>query len=387
MIARPTLARNLKAALRRSRVVVLSGPRQSGKTTLARHFLSEESINYFDLEDPASLARLDEPMTALRPLRGLVVLDEVQLRPDLFPVLRVLADRKSGAARFLILGSASGDLLRQASETLAGRMEQIQIRGFTLDEVGVQAESRLWRRGGFPLSYLARTEADSHAWRRSFIRTLVERDLPQWGVRVPAAALLRFWTMLAHYHGQTWNAAEPARALGVSESTTRRHLDLLSDAFMVRQLQPWHANLRKRQVKSPKIYVRDSGLLHELLGVTTAKSLLSHPKVGASWEGFVIEQILAMEPHDDAYFWATHQGAEIDLVLRRGDKLLGVECKRSDAPRVTPSIRIAIEDLGLERVAVIYPGVKRYSLMNCVEAVPLGELDGKRNPLFSRRRG
>jgi len=353
---------------------------------MARQLLSEDSINYFDLEDPASLVRLDEPMTALRPLRGLVVIDEVQLRPDLFSVLRVLADRKSGAARFLILGSASGELLRQTSETLAGRMEQVQIQGFTLDEIGAQAESKLWRRGGFPLSYLARTEADSVAWRRSFIRTLVERDLPQWGVRVPSTALMRFWTMLAHYHGQTWNAAEPARALGVSESTTRRHLDLLSDAFMIRQLQPWHANLRKRQVKAPKIYVRDSGLLHQLLGVTTAKSLLSHPKVGASWEGFVIEQILAIEPHDDAYFWGTHQGAEIDLILRRGDKLFGIECKRSDAPRVTPSIRIAIEDLGLERVAVIYPGAKRYGLMDRVEAVPLEELAGKKSILARRRR-
>jgi predicted AAA+ superfamily ATPase len=320
-------------------------------------------------------------MTALRPLRGLVVIDEVQLRPNLFPVLRVLADRKSSPARFLILGSASGDLLRQTSESLAGRLEQILIGGFTLHELGVEAESTLWRRGGFPLSFLARNEADSLAWRRNFVRTLLTRDFPQWGVRVPTMALQRFWTMLAHYHGQTWNAAEPARALGVSEPTTRRHLDLLTDAFMIRQLQPWHANVRKRQVKAPKIYVRDTGLLHQLLGITTAKGLLSHPKLGASWEGFVIEQILRTEPHDEAYFWATHQGAEIDLILRRGDRLLGVECKRADAPRMTPSIRIALEDLELERVAVLYPGRQRYPLGERVEAVPLETL-GRGQPVF-----
>ncbi len=371
MIARTHLLETITTALGRSQVVLLAGPRQCGKTTLARELLSEDSVNYFDLEDPASLARLEEPMTALRPLRGLVVIDEVQRRPDLFPVLRVLADRQASPARFLILGSASGDLLQQTSESLAGRLEQVRIGGFALREVGAEEESRLWLRGGFPVSYLAAQEEDSLAWRKSFIRTLLERDLPQWGVRVPALALQRFWTMLAHYHGQTWNAAEPARALGVSEPTTRRHLDLLTDAFMIRQLQPWHANIRKRQVKAPKVYVRDSGLLHQLLGIATAKGLLSHPKVGASWEGFVIEQVLAAEPYDEAYFWATHQGAEIDLILRRGGRMLGVECKRADAARMTPSIRIALEDVGLERVAVVYPGSRRYPLSENVEAVPL----------------
>lgn len=374
MITRRGILDALATALKRSRVVVLAGPRQCGKTTLARELLSEDSVNYFDLEDPISLARLDEPMTALRPLEGLVVIDEVQLRPELFPVLRVLADRRSAPARLLILGSASGNLLRQTSESLAGRMERILIGGFTLVELGAEAEETLWRRGGLPLSYLADSEEDSLAWRKNFVRTLLERDLPQWGVRVPAVALQRFWTMLAHYHGQTWNAAEPARALGVSESTARRYLDLLTDAFMVRQLQPWHANLRKRQVKAPKVYVRDSGLLHQLLGIATAKSLLSHPKLGASWEGFVIEQVLAIEPHDEAFFWATHQGAEIDLILRCGDQLRGVECKRTDAPRMTPSIRIAMEDLGLEQVALVYPGTKRYPLSDRVEVVPFAAL-------------
>jgi len=374
MITRPHALDDIRTALKRSRVVMLTGPHQCGKTTLARELLDADSVNYFDLEDPASLARLDEPMTALRPLTGLVVIDEVQRRPELFPVLRVLADRKATPARFLILGSASGDLLQQGSESLAGRMETLAIGGFTLRELGAQAESVLWRRGGFPLAYLAATEADSRAWRSNFIRTLLERDLPQWGVRVPAIALQRFWTMLAHYHGQTWNAAEPARALGVSESTTRRYLDLLTDALMVRQLQPWHANLGKRQVKSPKVYVRDSGLLHQFLGIDSEKALLSHPKLGASWEGFVIEQVLATEAHDQAYFWATHQGAEIDLILQRGDRLLGIECKRTDAPRMTPSLRIASADLGLERIAVVYPGTRRYPLSSAIEAVPLTAL-------------
>lgn len=257
-------------------------------------------------------------------------------------------------------------------------MEYITLGGFSLAEVGAAAESRLWLRGGFPLSYLSADEADSAAWRRDFIRTLLECDLPQWGVRVAATALRRFWTMLAHYHGQTWNAAEPARALGVSEPTTRRYLDLLTDALLVRQLPPWHANLGKRQVRAPKVYVRDSGLLHRLLGIDSERALLSHPKVGASWEGFVIEQVLATQVHDEAFFWATHQGAEIDLILRRGDRLFGVECKRADAPRMTPSLRTATADLGLERIAVLYPGQRRYALSEFVEAVPLAAVaDGK----------
>jgi hypothetical protein len=320
------------------------------------------------------MARLEEPMTALGPLEGLVVIDEVQRRPELFPVLRVLADRRPNPARFLILGSASGDLLRQTSESLAGRVERIIIGGFSLEEVGRDSFDDLWRRGGFPLSYLADSETDSVAWRNQFMQSLLERDLPQWGVRVPAIALRRFWTIVAHYHGQVWNTADSARTLGVSENTARRYLDLLTDAFMVRQLQPYHANLRKRQVKSPKVYVRDSGLLHALLGIDTAKALVSHPKLGASWEGFAIEQVLMSEPHDEAYFWATHQGAEMDLVLRRGERLLGIECKRADAPKVTPSIRVALEDLGLDQVVVFYPGERRYRIAEQVEAVPATEL-------------
>jgi hypothetical protein len=365
---------SITTALRRSPVVVLTGPRQCGKTTLARELVREDSVNYFDLEDLVSLARLDEPVTALGLLKGLVVIDEVQRRPDLFPVLRVLADRSSQPARFLILGSASGDLLRQSSESLAGRVEQVTIGGLSLSELGANSMTRLWQRGGFPLSYLAANEDDSIAWRRQFVLTLLERDLPQWGVRVPAAALHRLWTMLAHYHGQTWNSAEPARSLGLGQATCRRYLDLLTDSLMVRQLRPWYANLNKRQVKAPKVYVRDSGLLHQLLGIHSEMALLTHPKLGASWEGFVVEQVLLHETHDEACFWATHQGAEIDLILRRHDQLLGVECKRTDAPGMTKSIATAIQDLGLQKVVVLYPGSKRYPIADKVQAVPLSEL-------------
>lgn len=374
IVPRPALVEAVDTALARNPIVILTGPRQSGKTTLARGFVPEASINTFDLEDPTSLARLEAPMTALESLEGIVVLDEVQRRPDLFPVLRVLADRGDVNARFLILGSASGDLLRQSSESLAGRVERISIGGFTLSEVGLDGLTDLWLRGGFPRSFLATSEVDSVSWRQQFIQTLLERDLPQWGVRVPATALGRFWAMVAHYHGQTWNAAEAARSLGVATSTSQRYLDLLTDALVIRQLRPWHANLKKRQVRSPKVYVRDSGLLHKLLGIDDQHALLHHPKLGASWEGFVIEQVLASVAHDDASFWATHQGAEIDLLLRRGDRLYGVECKRTDAPTVTRSIRTALDDLSLERVAVLYPGKRRYPLSDQVEAVPLAAL-------------
>jgi len=374
IVARRRLLDKLHAALRRRPIVVLTGPRQCGKTTLARQILEPTAPTYFDLEDPRTRALFEEPMTALEPLTGLVVIDEVQRTPDLFPLLRVLADRRPLPARFFILGSASGSLLRQSSESLAGRVEHVRMGGFTLDELDSDVANQLWRRGGFPESFLAPDEETSVRWRRDFIDTLVERDLPQWGVRASSTAMRRFWTMVAHYHGQVWNNADPARALGVSEPTVRSYLDLLTDALVLRQLQPWHANLRKRQVKSPKVYARDTGLLHELLGIEDHSALLHHPKLGASWEGFAIEQVLATEPHSEASFWATHQGAEIDLLLRRRGKLYGVECKRVDAPRVTPSIRIALDDLGLERVAIVYPGTRRFALADRVEAVPLAAL-------------
>jgi hypothetical protein len=374
MIRRPRPTAAIARALKRSRVVALIGPRQSGKTTLARAFVPADSPNYFDLEDPVSLARLSEPRTALGALRGTIVIDEVQRRPDLFPVLRVLADRRPTKARFLVLGSASPELLRQTSESLAGRVETLAIGGFDLGEVGPRAFDKLWTRGGFPRSFLARTDSDSVAWRGEFIRTLLERDVPQLGIGIAAPALLRFWTMLAHYHGQIWSAAEPARSLAVSQPTVRRYLDLLTALFMVRQLQPWHANIGKRQVKAPKVYFRDSGLLHQLLGIRTQGALLSHPKCGASWEGFVIEEVLRLVQPDEHYFWSTHQGAELDLLLVKDGLRLGVEVKRADAPTLTSSMRIAMTDLELDRIVVIYPGRQRYSIADRVSALPSDDL-------------
>jgi len=363
----------VRTALRRSRVAAIIGPRQCGKTTLARQFVPPGSPNYFDLEDPASLARLSEPDIALRPLRKLVVIDEVQRRPELFPLLRVLADRRPLPARFLILGSASPELLQQSSETLAGRLETVPLEGFRLADLGAAAQSRHWLRGGFPLAYLARSESDSMAWRQQFLQTFLERDMPQLGVTIPATAMRRFWTMIAHYHGQIWNAAEMARAMARNESTVRRYLDLMTGVFMVRQLPPWFENLGKRQVKAPKVYVRDTGLLHALLGITNRQDLESHPKVGASWEGYAVEEVLKAFRPDDAYFWATHNGAELDLLLFRNGRRIGIECKRTDAPRLTPSMRIALSDLKLDRLYVLYPGDKAYSLAKNVEVVPLGE--------------
>ena len=374
MVERPRWLAEIRAALRRSRITALVGPRQAGKTTLACRFVAERSPAYFDLEDPRSLARLAEPMTTLAPLRGVVVIDGIQRRPDLFPVLRVLADRRPLPARFLILGSATPDLLQRSSETLAGRLETITLSGFALDELDAGTLRRLWRRGGFPPAYLARSEQASYVWRQHFIRTFLERDLPQLGVSIPAATVLRFWTMLAHHHGGIWNAAEAARSLGVSEPTARRYVDLLSGLFMVRQLQPWHENLSKRQVKAPKVYLRDSGLLHALLGLGGEREMLSHPKLGASWEGYVIEEILKLIRPDAAYFWGTHTGAELDLLLLNGGRRYGVEVKFQDAPRLTPSMRIALADLQLQHLAVVYPGDVRYELDRRVTVVPLAEL-------------
>ncbi len=376
MIDRKTDLSLIRAALRRSRVVALLGPRQCGKTTLARQLVPADSVNYFDLEDPASVARLDEPDIALRPLRGLVVIDEIQRRPELFPLLRVLADRKPLPARFLILGSASPDLIRQSSETLAGRLETVPLEGFRLADLAVRPPVRHWLRGGFPLAYTAKTEADSVAWRRQFMQTFLERDIPQLGFQVPAVALRRFWHMLAHYHAQIWNGAELARALAVSESTVRRYLDLLTGVFMLRQLPPWFENLSKRQVKAPKVFVRDSGLLHTLLGISSQRNLELHPKVGASWEGYAVEEVLKAVQPDEAYHWSTHQGAELDLLLFKAGRRVGVECKRQDAPRLTPSMGIAMQDLKLDRLIVVYPGTRRYALADHIEAVPLQELVG-----------
>tara|TARA_R110002049_G_scaffold7179_11_gene42642 strand:+ start:948 stop:2087 length:1140 start_codon:yes stop_codon:yes gene_type:complete len=374
MLERTAIRQHIDAALERSRIVALIGPRQCGKTTLAQDFLSPESAGYFDLEDPENLARLEEPKTMLSPLEELVVIDEVQRKPELFPLLRVLADRKPLPAKFLILGSASPELLRQSSESLAGRMETIELTGFDLSEVGPKNVPTHWVRGGFPLSYLAKNDVDSFAWRKSFVASFLERDLPSFGVGVSSVTMHRFWTMLAHYHGQTWNASEIAGSMGVSATTMKRYLDILTSTFMIRQLQPWHENLGKRQVKAPKIYFRDSGIFHTLMGIHSEAELFKHPKLGASWEGYAVEETIRALAPDQSYFWATHNGAELDLFLLKDGKRIGVELKRKDAPRLTRSMRIAFEDLKLDELRVIYPGTKSYRLAEGMTVEPLAAM-------------
>ncbi len=374
MIERRALLRRIHQALRTSPVIVLYGPRQCGKTTLARQVAGAAAAEYFDLEDPVSQRRLSEPMLALRELRKLVVIDEVQRQPGLFPILRVLADRKPLPARFLILGSASPELLRQSSESLAGRVALVEMGGFNLSEVGLEAMRRLWWRGRFPRSFLAKSDAESRSWEENFIQTFLERDIREFGVQAPAVALRRLWMMLAHYHGQIWNASELARSLGESHTTVKRHLDILTGALMVRQLQPWHENLGKRQVKSPKIYIRDTGLLHALLGVPSFRFLEGHPKLGASWEGFVIEELLQLVGERSAYFWATQSGAELDLLLLLDGSRYGIEVKYGDAPGITKSMRVALDDLGLRQLFVVYPGRDAYDLDKRVTVLPLQQI-------------
>jgi len=369
-LRRCALEQRVRSALARSSAVALIGPRQVGKTTLARRFLPEASPRYFDLENPRDLQRLDNPLTALEGLRGLVVIDEIQRRPDLFNVLRVMIDHARRPGQFLLLGSASPALLRQSGESLAGRLEIIEVDPLSLAEVGAREVDRLWSRGGFPLSLLAATDRDSIRWRENFVRLTVERDLPALGLGASPAAVRRFWGMLAHYHAQIWNAAEPARSLGVGETTVRRYLEFLTDAYLVRQLPPWHENLGKRQVKAPKVYVRDSGVLHALLQLDSIETVMAHPKSGASWEGFVIEQALHHARPAEAYFWATHQGAELDLLLLKHGRRVGIEIKRADAPGLTPSMRIALSDLKLDRLLVVYPGLKPYRLAPRVDVIP-----------------
>jgi predicted AAA+ superfamily ATPase len=353
--------------------VLVVGPRQAGKSTLAQGLAAEGGATFFDLEDPVAVARLAEPVLALQDLRGLVVLDEAQHAPQLFPVLRVLADRPDRPATFLVLGSASPDLVGLGTESLAGRVEIIELGGLRLDDVGGGDVDRLWLQGAFPASY-TRSLADSVAWRANYVSTFLERDLAQLGFRLPAAQMRRFWTMLAHYHAQTWNGAELARALGVSQPTTRRYLDALTDALVVRQLQPWYVNVGKRVVRSPKVYLRDSGLLHTLLGLDSMDALLGHPKVGASWEGLVVEQIATLLGNTPLNFWGTHSGAELDLFFTWNGRNVGVEIKRTDAPRVTPSMRNAVTDLELDRLLVVYPGPERYPMAPTIEALPVAEL-------------
>ena len=375
--------RRLTLLLRESPVVALLGARQIGKSTLARQLVAARRgpTTWFDLENPVDLARLADPGLELRPLRGLVVLDEIQRLPEVFPLLRALVDRPRTPARFLVLGSASPELLRQTSETLAGRVAFHELDGFDLREVSDL--DRLWLHGAFPRSYLARSAAASRRWRDDFVRTFLERDLAALGSSVPSTTLRRFWTMLAHWHGQLWNGSEFARAFGVAHTTVRRYLDLLTSVFVVQQLQPWHENVAKRQVRAPKVYVADSGILHALLGLNTREALVSHPKVGASWEGFAVRQIIQLlEARSDRCFhWSTHSGAELDLLVVAGRRRYGFEVKRTEAPRLTASMRSAVETLDLQRLDVVHAGQRLYKLAPRVRALPAARLSTELRPL------
>lgn len=386
MIVRGTYIDGLASAVRRSPVTALLGPRQCGKTTLARAFGASRHATHFDLESVPDRQRLQNPEMTLGSLTGLIVLDEIQAMPELFSVLRVLVDRPKAAARFLILGSASPALVKGASETLAGRIEFIELSGFDLEETGPRSLDTLWLRGGFPRSFLAKRHADSVAWREGFIQTFLERDIPQLGITLAAPALRRFWTMLAHYHGQTWNSSELGRSMGLSDKTVRAWLDILTGTFMIRQLQPWFENIGKRQVKSPKIFVRDSGLLHSLLSLPDRHALLGHPRVGASWEGFALEQTLRVLRPSEAYCWATHNGAALDLLFTHRGLRYGVEFKFNEAPAATKSMHIAIADLRLKHLWMVYPGTERFPVAPRLSAWPLQDVGELRSELAARHR-
>jgi hypothetical protein len=380
MISRPQPLERITRSLSIHPIAALLGPRQCGKTTLARLIAEREPSTYFDLENPVDARRLSVPMTTLEALTGLVIIDEIQRRPDLFELLRVLVDRPNNVARFLILGSASPDLIKGVSESLAGRVGFIDLAGFDLGEVGAEKYHQLWLRGGFPPSFLAADDPASMAWRDDFMRTFLERDIPQFGISIPAETLRRFWIMMAHYHGQVWNAAQLARALGASENTVRRYLDVLAGAYMIRILPPWFENLSKRQVKAPKIYLRDSGLLHALLQLTSIADVQSHPKLGASWEGFALEQVIGTVGIRDVYFWATHGGAELDLLVRVAGKHYGFEFKYADAPGSSRSMHVAIHDLGLDHLWVVYPGHQEYALDAKISVLPICAVLGLKLP-------
>ena len=371
MLPRPEYINQIEKSFRIHPVTALLGPRQCGKTTLARLISEKQKTEIFDLENPVDTQRLSVPMQALADLKGLVIIDEVQRKPELFELLRVLVDRPDQDTRFLLLGSASPHLVKGVSESLAGRIGFVDLAGFQLWEVGNESMERLWIRGGLPNSFLPDSQSASIDWRENYIRTFLERDIPQLGISIASETLRRFWTMVAHYHGQVWNASEFARSLGSSEATARRYLDILSGAYMIRVLPPWFENLKKRQVKAPKIYIHDSGLFHSLLQITDLKSLQGHPKVGASWEGFAIENIIRRFRSREAYFWATHAGAELDLMIIAGGKRYGFEFKYTDAPGRSKSMVTAINDLGLERLWVIYPGTQKYKLDDKIEVTPL----------------
>ena len=374
MIPRPRVIERIDETFRVHPVAALLGPRQCGKTTIARMIAQQRPSVYFDLENPTDARRLEAPMRALEKLKDLVIIDEVQRLPELFELLRVLVDRPDNPARFLLLGSASPYLVKGVSESLAGRIGFTDLSGFDLTEIGAGQYERLWLRGGFPRSYLADDDGAAMLWRDDFIRTFLERDIPQLGITIPAETLRRIWTMIAHYHGQIWNAATFARSLGTSENTARRYLDILAGAYMIRVLPPWFENIRKRQVKAPKVYIRDSGILHALLQLQTLADLQGHPKLGSSWEGFAIEQIICALETRDTYFWATHAGAELDLLIMAKGKRFGFELTYADAPARRRSMLIALEDLHLDHLWVVYPGDQPYDLDDRISVIPAADL-------------
>jgi len=385
MIERRQELDTIKKLLKRNPVVGIIGPRQVGKTTLAQEFSSQTRTVavYYDLENPEDEARLADPMLVLKQHKGLVIIDEIQRHPDIFPVLRVLVDRKRTPTRFLILGSASPELMQKSSETLAGRVAYHHLSGFSLDEVDIKEHTNLWLRGGFPRSFLAKSHKESHEWRRNFMRTFLERDLPQLGISIRSTTLQRFWTMLAHYHAQVWNSSEFARSFAVADTTVRNYLDVLSAALVVRQLPPWHENISKRQVKSPKVYLSDTGILHALLNLRTLRDVEGHPKLGASWESFVIEQVIRrLQVHsEECFFWATYSGAELDLLIVRGRIKIGFEVKRTSSPRVTPSMQHAIKDLKLNRLDVIHAGNETFPMKEKIRAVAMRNILKDLSPL------
>ena len=355
--------------------VMVAGPRQCGKTTLARLFTEKDTqVNYFDLERYSDRRRLENPESTLLSLTGTVVIDEVQRIPELFQTLRVVIDSPNCASRFLLLGSVSPTLIKGVSETLAGRVGIVDLSGFTMDEVPTINWQTLWYRGGFPRSLLADDDEVSVDWRENFITTFLERDIPQYGITIPSETLRRFWIMLAHYHGQIWNAAEFARAIGRSESTVRSYLDILSSAYVVRILSPWHENLKKRQIKSPKIYIRDSGLMHSLLELNSFRTLSNHPKIGASFEGFAVEHIVNHLQSENNFFWGTHAGAELDLMATIAGKRYGFEIKYSESVGSTRSMRTAIADLELEHLWIVYPGSECYTLDQSISVVSIEQV-------------
>lgn len=387
MIERKDYINGILEALNNFQVVALIGSRQSGKTTLARSIAAfskanNQNVHYFDLEGFEDRIRLEDPKQTLEPLKGLVIIDEIQHAPNLFMFLRVLADRKPLPARFLILGSASGNLLKQSAESLAGRICYIELKGLNLNEVGIENLNKLWIRGSYPTSFLAEDDSKSFSWRNQFIQTYLERDMPTLGVQLPSLQLWRFWQMAAHYHGQIWSHSEIARSLGITVNTIKHYLDLLTETFMVKQIAPWFENISKRLVKSPKFYINDSGLLHTLLGIKDYEELIRHPKLGASWEGFAFDQILqATHQNRNAFYWATHEGAEIDLILILDGKKIGFEIKYAGAPTITASMRKAANALNLEKLYIIYPGTQNYLLDEKIEVLPLSLLWDKKNLL------